>query len=455
MKYLHRSLKNRHLQMIAIGGAVGTGLFYGSAHVLQVAGPAIVLSYAIVGTAIYIIMRALGEMCVHEPVTGSFSYYAYRYWGDFAGFFSGWNYWFCYISVSMAELAVIGIYISFWWPAVPTWVSALVCWIVITLVNLFRVRVFGEFEFWASLIKVTAICLMIIMGTVLIVSGYMHGIPAAGLASIHGVDDCFPFGTKGLFLSFALVIFSFGGVELVGMAAGEVEKPKQVIPVAIRQLVWRILLFYVGSFAVMLVFFPWRQIGLEASPFVQIFAKSGIPEAASVINLVVITAALSVYNSMLYSNGRMLFNLASQGDAPKLFARLSPSGIPRNGLIFSSLITLVIVVLNFLIPEEVFLIMMSIASISVLISWLMILVTLMFFRRMMSREGKTPAFPTPLYPASIYFAAAFLVMTAAIMAFIPEMRPSLIVAPAWILFLWLTYILRRKGFGKAENAKHK
>ena len=178
--------------MIAIGGAVGTGLFYGSAHVLRVAGPAIVLSYAIVGAVIYIIMRALGEMCVHEPVTGSFSYYAYRYWGDFAGFFAGWNYWFCFTAVSMAELAVIGIYICFWWPAVPSWTSALVCWTVITIVNLFRVRVFGEFEFWASLIKVTAICLMIIMGTFLIVSGYLHGRPAAGLAGIKDIEDLFP-----------------------------------------------------------------------------------------------------------------------------------------------------------------------------------------------------------------------------------------------------------------------
>jgi amino acid transporter, AAT family len=451
MKHLHRSLKNRHLQMIAIGGAVGTGLFYGSAHVLQVAGPAIVASYAIVGVVIYLIMRALGEMCVHEPVTGSFSYYAYRYWGDFAGFFSGWNYWFCYISVSMAELAVVGIYISFWWPAVPSWMSALVCWAVITFVNLFRVRVFGEFEFWASLIKVTAICLMIIMGTFLIVSGYIHGRPAAGLASLNTMGDWLPYGIKGLFLSFALVIFSFGGVELVGMAAGEVEKPKQVIPRAIRQLVWRILLFYVGSFTVMLIFFPWRAIGLEASPFVQIFAKSGIPEAASIINIVVITAALSVYNSMLFSNGRMLYNLACQGDAPEMFARLSASGIPRNGLIFSSLITLIIVALNFLIPEKVFFIMMSIASISVLISWLMILFTLLFFRRTMFREGQTPAFPTPLYPYSIYLAAVFLIMTMVLMAFIPDMRPSLVIAPVWVLFLWLIYVLRRKDSRKSEK----
>jgi len=322
---------------------------------------------------------------------------------------------------------------------------------VITFVNLFRVRVFGEFEFWASLIKVTAICLMIIMGTFLIVSGYIHDRPAAGLASLNTMGDWLPYGIKGLFLSFALVIFSFGGVELVGMAAGEVEKPKQVIPLAIRQLVWRILLFYVGSFTVMLIFFPWRAIGLEASPFVQIFAKSGIPEAASVINLVVITAALSVYNSMLFSNGRMLYNLACQGDAPELFARLSASGIPRNGLIFSSLITLIIVALNFLIPEKVFFIMMSIASISVLISWLMILFTLIFFRRTMSREGQTPAFPTPLYPYSIYFAAAFLIMTMVLMAFIPDLRPSLVIAPAWVLFLWLIYVLRRKDSRKSEE----
>jgi L-asparagine transporter-like permease len=224
-----------------------------------------------------------------------------------------------------------------------------------------------------------------------------------------------------------------------------------VIPLAIRQLVWRILLFYVGSFAVMLIFFPWRAIGLEASPFVQIFAKSGIPEAASVINLVVITAALSVYNSMLFSNGRMLYNLACQGDAPELFARLSVSGIPRNGLIFSSLITLIIVALNFLIPEKVFFIMMSIASISVLISWVMILFTLIFFRRTMYRGEITPSFPTPFYPYSIYFAIVFLIMTMVLMAFIPDMRPSLLIAPAWVLLLWLIFVLRRKSSRKSEK----
>ncbi|HYA13921.1 MAG TPA: amino acid permease [Syntrophales bacterium] len=451
MRHFHRSLKNRHLQMIAIGGAVGTGLFYGSAHVLQVAGPAIVVSYAIVGIAIYFIMRALGEMCVHEPVAGSFSYYAYRYWGDFAGFFAGWNYWFCFIAVSMAELAVIGIYICFWWPGVPSWASALVCWTVITCVNLLRVRVFGEFEFWASLIKVTAIVLMILLGTFLIVSGYLQDRPPAGLADLKTMGDLFPYGIKGLFLSFALVIFSFGGVELLGMAAGEVEHPKQVIPLAIRQLVWRILLFYVGSFAVMLIFFPWQAIGLEASPFVQIFAKSGIPDAASLINLVVITAALSVYNSMLYSNGRMLYNLACQGDAPALFARLSASGIPRNGLIFSSLVTMIIVALNFLIPEKVFFIMMSIASVAILISWGIILFTLIFFRRTMSSEGQAPFFPTPFYPYSIYFTAAFLIITIGLMAFIPDMRPSLIIAPIWIGFLWLIYVIRRKDSSKSEK----
>ena len=450
MKQFHRSLKNRHLQMIAIGGAVGTGLFYGSAHVLQVAGPAIIVSYALVGIVVYTIMRALGEMAVHEPVCGSFSYYAYRYWGNFAGFFAGWNYWFCFVAVSMAELAVIGIYIHFWWPGIPTWLSSLVCWGLITSVNLSRVRIFGELEFWASMVKVTAIVLMIILGTFLIISGCLEGKTPAGLASLGTVGNWFPFGLRGLFLSFALVIFSFGGVELLGMTAGEVENPSEVIPSAIRKLVWRILLFYIGSFIVMHIYFPWRAIGLEASPFVQIFAKSGISEAASFINLVVITAALSVYNSMLFSNGRMLYNLASQGDAPALFARLNGSGIPHNGILFSSLITLVVVVLNFLIPGKVFFVMMSISSVAILVSWGIILVTLLYFRRTLSREEQPPSsFPAPLYPYSIYFAIAFLAMTLGLMAFIPDMRASLAIAPVWVLLLWVIYALRKRAARKA------
>lgn len=448
MTELRRSLKNRHLQMIAIGGAVGTGLFYGSAHVLQMTGPAIVLSYGVVGMVIYIIMRALGEMAVHEPVAGSFSYYAYRYWGDFPGFFAGWNYWFCYIAVGMAELSVLGIYLRFWCPDLPLWSSALACWVLITLVNLLRVRIFGELEFWAALIKVTAIILMIALGIWLIVAGHLQDRPAAGLAGLQTMDDWFPRGAGGLFLSFALVIFSFGGVELLGMTAGEVEQPGKVIPKAIRTLIWRILLFYIGSFSIMLLFFPWRSIGLEASPFVQIFAKSGIGHAASVVNIVVITAALSVYNSTLFSNGRMLYNLACQGDAPSLFARLSPSGIPRNALLFSSGVTLTIVVLNFLIPEKIFFVVMSLASASIILSWGIILVTLLFFRRALKREGLSPAFPAPLYPQSIYFALLFLAMTLGLMAFIPDMRPSLIIAPFWVLFLWIAYRLCRRGMSK-------
>ena len=443
---LHRSLKNRHLQMIAIGGTVGTGLFYGSAHVIQMTGPAIVVSYGIVGVVIYIIMRALGEMSVHEPVAGSFSYYAYRYCGDFAGFFAGWNYWFCFTAVSMAELAVIGIYIRFWWPDIPLWTSALVCWALITLVNLFRVRIFGEFEFWAALVKVTAIILMIILGIWLIASGYFQGRPAPGLASLRSFSDWLPNGMTGLLFSFALVIFSFGGVELLGMTAGEVEEPQKVIPVAIRTLIGRILLFYIGSFTVMLILFPWRDIGLEASPFVQIFAKSGIAEAAAVVNLVVITAALSVYNSMLYSNGRMLYNLATLGDAPSWFARLNSSGVPMNAILFSSFITLIIVVLNFLVPGKVFFVMMSLASVSILISWGIILVTSLYFRRTLNRNGLFPAFPTPFFPYSTYFAISFLAMTLILMAFIPDMRSSLVLLPFWVAILGVIYALRRKKF---------
>ena len=451
MTELRRSLQNRHLQMIAIGGAVGTGLFYGSAHVLKMTGPAIVVSYALVGLVIYIMMRALGEMAVRDPVAGSFSYYAYRYWGDFPGFFTGWNYWFCYIAVGMAELSAIGIYVRFWWPDIPLWATALACWAVITIVNLLRVKVFGELEFWAALVKVTAILLMIALGSWLMVWGAFQGKPPAGWASLRTVGDWLPGGVWGLCLSFALVIFSFGGVELLGMTAGEVERPREVIPKAFRTLIGRILIFYIGSFAVMLLFFPWRSIGLEASPFVQIFAKSGIGQAASVVNIVVVTAALSVYNSTLFSNGRMLYNLACQGDAPVLFCRLSPAGVPRNALLFSSLITFAIVVLNFLIPEKIFFVVMSLASVSIIMSWGVILITLVFSRRASQEDGGAQVFPVPFYPFSIYFALFFLLATLGLMAFLPDMRPSLLMAPVWVAFLWGSYRFhRRRSSGKAE-----
>ena len=271
---LRRGLKNRHLQMIALGGAIGTGLFYGSASTIALAGPAVMLAYLLGGVMIFFIMRMLGEMAVDEPVSGSFSHYAGKYWGDFPGFLSGWNYWFNYIIVSMAELAAVGIYMNFWLPDLPQWISALICLAVITALNLTNVRAYGEMEFWMALVKITAIVLMIGLGGWLLVTGAPFPENVSNLWE-HG--GFLPNGWWGFFLGTAVVMFSFGGIELIGITAGEAEDPDRTIPKAINQVIWRILIFYVGTMAVLMALWPWNEVGMEASPFVQIFRNVGIP----------------------------------------------------------------------------------------------------------------------------------------------------------------------------------
>ena len=382
---MKRGLKNRHLQMIALGGAIGTGLFYGSASTIALAGPAVMLAYLIGGAVIFFIMRMLGEMAVDEPVSGSFSYYATKYWGRFPGFLSGWNYWFNYVLVSMAELTAVGIYMQFWYPDLPQWAAALVCLVVITAVNLINVRLYGEFEFWMALIKISAIVMMIAMGLYLLFSG-PQTFPD-NFSNLWRNGGFLPNGWWGLALSVTVVMFSFGGIELIGITAGEAEDPDHTIPRAINQVIWRILLFYVGTMAVLMALWPWNQVGMEASPFVQIFSYVGVPAAAHILNFVVLTAAVSVYNSAIYSNSRMLYGLATKEEAPEFLGRLSGRGVPVRGIFVSSGITLICVALNYFFPGKIFMYLMSVATIAATISWMVITITHLKFRRQCRRGG--------------------------------------------------------------------
>ncbi|HJV31262.1 MAG TPA: amino acid permease [Bacillales bacterium] len=444
---LKRGLKNRHIQMIALGGAIGTGLFYGSAGAIKLTGPSIMLAYLIGGIAIFLIMRMLGEMSVDEPVAGSFSHYANKYWGEFAGFVSGWNYWFTYIIVSMAELTAVGIYINYWWPDVPHWVSALVFLVLITLANLMNVKMYGEFEFWFAIIKVVAIIGMIILGVVLIFSGL--GGKATGFSNLWAHGGFMPNGTWNFILSLVVVMFSFGGIELIGITAGEADNPKKTIPKAINQVMWRILIFYVGALAVMMVIYPWNKVGDSGSPFVEIFSKMGITSAAVILNIVVLTAALSVYNSSIYSNARMLYSLAQQGNAPKMFMKLNKKGTPVAGVLISSTLTLVAVVVNFLAPENVFMYFMSIATIALIITWTMIIVANLKFRK--AKAGQTIEFKTPWHPFSNYACLAFMVLLLVLMTQIPDMKLAVYILPVWLLILWGGYAIKKSSLKKSAN----
>ena len=439
---MQRGLKNRHLQMIALGTAVGTGLFYGSTATIALAGPAVSLSYLIGGIIIFFIVRMLGEMSVEEPVSGSFSYYASKYWGEFPGFLAGWNYWFLYIIVSMAELTAVSIYVAYWFPDLPAWISALICLIIITIINLVTVGAYGEIEFWMAFIKISAIILMILLGSYLIFTD-ARPFPE-NFSNLWAHGGFFPNGLSGMVMSIAPVLFSFGGIELLGITAGEAENPDKTIPKAINQVIYRILIFYVGTMLVLMTLWQWNEVGKDASPFVQIFDNVGISAAANILNFVVLTAAVSVYNSAIYSNSRMLYGLATSGNAPKFFEKLSRRGVPVNGILVSSGITLLVVVMNYLLPGEVFMYVFAVVTGAVVLSWGLIVLTHLKFRRHCAAAGITPKFQSLFYPFADYLCLAFLAGVLIIMAMMDDMRLAVIVMPIWILIIWLFYRSKKK-----------
>ena len=450
---LRRGLKNRHIQMIALGGAIGTGLFYGSASSIGMAGPSIVVAYLLGGAVIFLIMRALGEMSWHTPVSGAFSHYAFENWGPFAGFFSGWNYWFNYIAVSMAELAVVGIYVNYWLPDVPSWVSAAIFLVVITLVNLINVKAYGEFEFWFAIIKVVAIIAMIGFGAAMVFFGVGRGGDATGISNLWIHGGFFPNGIWGMITALVIVMFSFGGVELIGITAGEADNPRKTIPKAINQVVYRILIFYVGAIFVMLCIFPWNQIGEGGSPFVVIFDRMGVAGAATLLNVVVLTAAVSAYNSGLYSNGRMLYSLSLQGNAPRYLSKLNKSGSPFAGILTSSAVTAIAVVLNFLFPGKVFLYLISVALIAGIFNWTMVVITQMKFRkRIGAAEVEKLGFKMPFFPVANYIVLAFLAGVVVLMAFLPDFRYALYVGPVWVGLLYAAFRIKTAAARKADQA---
>lgn len=441
---LARGLKNRHIQLIALGGAIGTGLFLGIADTIKMAGPSVLLGYAIGGFIAFLIMRQLGEMVAEEPVSGSFSYFAYKYWGNFAGFLSGWNYWALYVLVGMAELTAVGHYMQYWFPGLPTWISALIFFVVINAINLTHVKLYGEMEFWFALIKVVAIIGMIIFGCWLLFSG--HGGPEAKVSNLWDNGGFMPFGWKGLVMSLAIIMFSFGGLELVGITAAEAHDPRKVIPQAVNQVIYRILIFYIGALAVLLCLFPWSKLSEGGSPFVMIFSQLGENVTANILNLVILTAALSVYNSGVYCNSRMLHGLALQGNAPHLFGQVDKRGVPVAAIVLSALVTLLCVVINYFLPEEAFGLLMSLTVGALIINWAMISMAHLKFRAAKNRAGITPFFKAFGSPFVNYLCLAFMGLIL-VLLWLGGQTIALALIPVWLLINFLGYLYRcRVGF---------
>ncbi|GLR08685.1 aromatic amino acid transporter AroP [Mixta theicola] len=440
---LKRGLKNRHIQLIALGGAVGTGLFLGIGQTIQMAGPSVLLGYAIGGFIAFLIMRQLGEMVVEEPVAGSFSHFAYKYWGNFAGFASGWNYWVLYVLVAMAELTAVGKYIQVWWPEFPSWATAALFFVLINVINLTNVKVYGEMEFWFAIIKVVAVVGMILFGGWLLLSG--QGGPQASVSNIWAQGGFFPHGISGLVMAMAVIMFSFGGLELVGITAAEADDPAKSIPRATNQVIYRILIFYIGSLAVLLSLYPWVKVVGESSPFVMIFHDLGETLVANVLNVVFLTAALSVYNSCVYSNSRMLYGLAKQGSGPQALLKVDRRGVPYVALGVSALATAICVLINYLMPGEAFGLLMALVVSALVINWAMISLAHLKFRRAKNRQGIQTRFRAILYPAGNWICLAFLAAILVIMLMTPGMAISVWLIPVWLIVLAIGYAINKRS----------
>ncbi len=444
--HLLRLLKPRHILMIALGSAIGTGLFFGAGESIKLAGPSILLSYTIGGIIMYIVIRALGEMTVYEPNVGSFSFYAYKYINQYAGFMAGWNYWFNYIIVSMLELTATTMFLDYWIPISKYhWLIALGILTFFGLINLMNVKFFGEFEFWFTGIKVTTIIILIIIGLYLIFTnqstdtGDIH----SNIKNLWQYGGFFTGGFHGFILSFVVVIFAFGGTELVGIAAGESDNPKKTIPIAINGIIIRISVFYVLVLAIIMCLYPWDKIDNSISPFVDVFNKVGIPKAAALMNLVAIAAALSSFNSGIYGTARMLFNLARQGNAPKYFIKLTSGGAPYLATIFSISCIFITVILNYFYPKQIFYILLALATTAAMINWITILIAQICFRWQVDRQNIF--YKMPLYPFSSIVAIGFFIFVLITMLRMPTMSLAVYIMPLWILILSILYIVKIKA----------
>ncbi len=438
-KELKRGLESRHIQMIALGGTIGVGLFMGSASTIQWTGPSVLLDYIIAGVFIFFIMRAMGEMLYVEPISGSFATFGYKYIHPLAGYLTAWSNWFQWVIVGMSEIIAVGAYMQYWFPHLPAWIPGLIAMVILGAANLISVKSFGEFEFWFSLIKVVTIVLMIVAGFGLIFFGIGNGGAATGLSNLWKNGGFFTGGASGFFFALSLVIGAYQGVELIGITAGEAKDPQKTLTKATKSIIWRILIFYVGAIFVIVTVYPWDQLHSIGSPFVATFAKIGITAAAGIINFVVITSAMSGCNSGIYSAGRMLYTLGVNGQAPKVFTKLSPNGVPLFGTI-GVLVGLVLgVILSYIAPKNLFVYVYSASVLPGMIPWFVILISHIQFRKVHQAKLANHPLKMPFAPVSNYLTIAFLVLVLIGMWFNQDTRISLIVGIVFLGIVTLSY----------------
>ncbi len=427
----HHDLKPRQMQMIAIGGAIGTGLFLGAGERLATAGPALFLVYGICGGFVFLILRALGELVLHRPTSGSFVSYAREFFGEKAAFVAGWMYFLNWAMAAIVDSTAIAKYFHYWkvMQAVPQWTLALIALVCVVSVNLISVKAFGEFEFWAALIKVLALTTFLVVGTVFLAGRFKIDGQETGFSLWADHGGFLPTGLLPLVLVTSGVIFAYAAVELVGTAAGETAEPEKIMPRAINSVIFRIAVFYVGSVILLALLLPYTAYEQQESPFVTFFSKIGFGGAGSLMNIVVLTAAFSSLNAGLYSTGRILRSMAVNGSGPKFTARMSKHGVPYGGILLTCVIGLFGVVLNAVKPSQAFEIVLNIAALGVIAAWATIVICqLRLYRRSQAGTMQRPHFRMPGAPYSGYVTLAFLAGVVVLMMFDPEKGPWVIAA---------------------------
>jgi L-asparagine permease len=442
-----KSLQARHINMIAIGGAIGTGLFLGAGGRLAQAGPSLAIAYAVCGLFAFFVVRALGELILYRPSSGAFVSYAREFIGEKGAYTAGWMYFLNWSTTGIADITAIALYAHYWsvFKGVPQWLLALLALAIVLTLNLVSVRLFGEMEFWFSLVKVATLVAFMAIGIFLLVTRHPVGgtTPGPQLISDHG--GLFPLGVLPMVLLMQGVVFAFASVELVGVAAGETANPREVMPRAINSIMWRIGIFYVGSVVLLAMLMPWSEYSAHQSPFVTVLSNIGVPAAGDVMNLVVLTAAMSSLNSGLYSTGRILRSMSAAHSAPRLAGVMSRTSVPYGGILLTAAACMLGVGLNYVMPAEAFEIVLNFASIGILATWGIIVVThLLFVRKAERGEVIRPAFRLPFAPWSQIATLAFLVSVVILMAFDKSGRIVLAGVPVIVLALVVGWFGVRK-----------
>jgi len=451
---LKRSLSNRHLQLIAIGGAIGTGLFMGSGKTISLAGPSIIFVYMIIGFMLFFVMRAMGELLLSNLKYKSFIDFASDLLGPRAGYFTGWTYWFCWLGTGIADVIAISGYTHFWFPDIPLWLPAIGCVALLLSLNLITVKMFGELEFWFAMIKIVAICALVCTGLYMVTTAFQSPTGnSASLANLWNDGGMFPHGVMGFFAGFQIAVFAFVGIELVGTTAAETKNPERNLPRAINSIPLRIIMFYVFALIAILAVTPWRDVVADKSPFVELFMLAGLPAAAGIINFVVLTSAASSANSGVFSTSRMLFGLAMDGDAPGKFKSLSRRAVPSNGLIFSCICLLAGALVIYVVPNlmEAFTLITTVSATLFMFVWTMILLSYLAYRKKRDHLHRASKYKMPGGKVMVWVCLAFFVFILVLLALETDTRQALYMVPVWFVLLAVGYRSVRRNKQEAES----